>query len=33
MSSYPHIDIKKKYILIPGNGPAQGLEHTLTTEK
>ena len=33
MSSSPHIDNKKKYILILGKGPAQGLEHTLTAEK
>ena len=33
MSSSPHIDNKKKYILILGKGPTQGLEHTLTAEK
>ena len=33
MSSSPHIDNKKKYILILGKGPAQGLEHTLSAEK
>ena len=33
MSSSLHIDNKKKYILISGKGPTQGLEHTLTTEK
>ena len=33
MSSSPHIDNKKKYILILGKGPTQGLEHTLATEK
>ena len=33
MSSSSHIDKKKKYILILGKGPTQGLEHTLTTEK
>ena len=32
-SSSPHIDNKKKDILILGNGPTQGLEHTLTAEK
>ena len=30
MSSSPHIDNKKKDILILGRGPTQGLEHTLT---
>ena len=33
MSSSPHIDNEKKYILILGKGPTQGLEHTLTAEK
>ena len=33
MSSSSHIDNKKKYILILGKGPTQGLEHTLSTEK
>ena len=33
MSSSPHIDNKKKDILVLGNGPTQGLEHTLTAEK
>ena len=33
MSSSPHIDNKKKVILILGRGPTQGLEHTLTVEK
>ena len=33
MSSSPHIDNKKKGILILGKGPTQGLEHTLTAEK
>ena len=33
MSSSPHIDNKKKDILIFGRGPTQGLEHTLTAEK
>ena len=28
-----HIDNKKKDVLIPGKGPTQGLEHTLTAEK
>ena len=30
MSSSPHIDNKKKDILILGKGSAQGLGHTLT---
>ena len=29
MSLYPHIDHKKKDILILGKGPTQGLEQTL----
>ena len=33
MSSSAHIDNKKKEILVPGKGPTQGLEHTLTAEK
>ena len=33
MSSSSHIDNKKKDTLIFGNGPTQGLEHTLTAEK
>ena len=33
MSSSPHIDNKKKSILILGKGPTQGLEHTLAAEK
>ena len=33
MSSSLHVDNKKKYILILGSGPTQGLEHTLTAEK
>ena len=32
MGSSPHIDNKKKDILILGRGPTQGLEHTLTAE-
>ena len=33
MRSSVHIDNKKKYILVLGKGPTQGLEHTLTVEK
>ena len=33
MSSSMHIDNKKKDILVPGRGPTQGLESTLTAEK
>ena len=33
MSLSPHIDNKKKDILILGKGPTQGLEHTLAAEK
>ena len=33
MSSFPHIDNKKKYVLVLGKSPAQGLQHTLTPEK
>ena len=33
MSSSPHIDNKKKDILVLGRGPTQGLENTLTAEK
>ena len=32
-SSSPHVNNKRKDILIPGKGPTQGLEHTLTAEK
>ena len=33
MSSFVHADNKKKDTLILGEGPTQGLEHTLTAEK
>ena len=34
MNSSVHLDNKKKYILLPGDGPAQGLDDTaLTAEK
>ena len=33
MISSTHIDNKKKYILVLGKEPTQGLEHTLTAEK
>ena len=33
MSSFPHVDNKKKDISILGKCPTQGLEHTLTAEK
>ena len=33
MSSSIHVDNKKKYILVLGKGPTQGLESTLTAEK
>ena len=33
MSSFAHVDNKKKYILILQKVPAQGLEHTLTAGK
>ena len=33
MSLSPHIDNKKKHILILGKGPTQGLEHTPAAEK
>ena len=33
MSFSTHIDNKKKYILVLGKGPTQGLEHTSTAEK
>ena len=33
MCSSAHIDNKKKDILVPGKGPTQGLEHTLTAGK
>ena len=32
MNSFAHID-NKENILVPGIGPTQGLEHTLTAEK
>ena len=32
MTFSAHIDNKKKYILVLGKGPTQGLEHTLTAE-
>ena len=32
MSSTRKIDNRKKYILILGKGPTQGLEHTLSAE-
>ena len=32
MSSFAHIDNKKKDILVLGKGPTQGLEHTLITK-
>ena len=32
-SSSVHIDNKKKYILVLGTEPSQGLEHTLTAER
>ena len=32
MSLSPHIDNKKKYILILGKCPTQGFEYTLTAE-
>ena len=32
MSSSPHIDNKKKDILILGKGPTKGLQHILTAE-
>ena len=33
MSSLTKIDNRKKYILILGKGPTQGLEHTMSAEK
>ena len=33
ISSFAHIENKKKENLILGKGPTQGLEHTLTAEK
>ena len=33
MSSSIHVNNKRKYILVLGRGPTQGLESTLTTEK
>ena len=33
ISSSPHIENKKKKILILGKGPMKGLEHTLTAKK
>ena len=33
VSSSAHIDNKKKYILVNGKGPTEGLEHSLTAEK
>ena len=33
MTSSTKIDNRKKYILILGKGPTQGLEHKLSTEK
>ena len=33
MSFSAHIGNKKKYILVLGLGPTQGLQHTLTAEK
>ena len=33
MSSYSHIDNRKKDILVLGKGPTQRLEHALTAEK
>ena len=33
MSSSVHVNNKKKYILILGKGPTQGLEHTISAEK
>ena len=31
MSSFVHIDYKEKYLLIPGEGPTQGLDDTTLT--
>ena len=33
MSSSPHIDNKKKHILVLRKGPTKGLEHTLNAEE
>ena len=33
MSSFAHIDNKKKDILVLGKGQTQGLEHTFTAKK
>ena len=33
MSFSVYVDDKKKYILILGKGPTQGLQHTLLTAK
>ena len=33
MGTSTHIDNKKKYILVLGRGPTQGLESTLTAKK
>ena len=33
VSSSAHIDNKKKYTLVNGKGPTEGLEHSLTAEK
>ena len=33
MSSSTKIDNRKKYILILGKGPTQGLKHTLSAER
>ena len=33
MSSSAHVDNKKKYILLLGKGPTQGLDHTIIAEK
>ena len=33
MSSSKKIDNRKKDIFIPGKGPTEGLEHTLSAEK
>ena len=33
MSSSPHIDNKKKHILVLRKGPTEGLEHTLNAEE
>ena len=33
MISFAHTDNKKKYVLVLGKRPTQGLEHTVTAEK